>query len=63
VDSEARGKGIGKKLIEKFKKELKNKKITEYFLFAPVFNKKTGKFYETLGSTKGKKYFFFCEKI
>jgi len=63
VKNKFRSKGVGKKLIEKFREELKLKEVKEYFLIAPKFNNKTISFYENLGLKKGKEYVLFCERF
>lgn len=63
VDKNARGEGIGKKLMEGFRKRLKKQNVEGYFLTAPMFNKKTHKFYNKCGLKKGGKYILFYERF
>lgn len=63
VGKDARGKGVGKKLIKEFRKKLKKQNVEESFLIAPLFNKKTHKFYNKCGLKKGGKYIFFMKNF
>lgn len=63
VRKDKRGKGIGKLLMVKMKEELKKRKVKEIYLMAPKFNKKTIKFYESLGMNKGKEFIEFTKKL
>tara|TARA_Y100000310_G_C20464024_1_gene706721 strand:+ start:388 stop:801 length:414 start_codon:yes stop_codon:yes gene_type:complete len=58
-----RGKGIGKKLLDAFRKELKEKGFDHYFLVSPSFNKDTLNFYKKNGLIEGKQYTMFCEDL
>ena len=53
VEKNSRYKGIGKLLFKSVVKELKKKKISNLFLIAPIKEKKTLKFYKTLGLKRG----------
>ena len=53
VEKHSRGKGIGKLLFKSVVKELKKKKVSNLFLIAPIKERKTLKFYETLGLKRG----------
>ncbi|MBI2542704.1 MAG: GNAT family N-acetyltransferase [Candidatus Aenigmarchaeota archaeon] len=63
VRKEARGKEIGRRLINKFKEELRKQSVKMYFLIAPSFNKSTHSFYRKLGLKEGDEYILFCEKL
>jgi ribosomal protein S18 acetylase RimI-like enzyme len=62
VDKEHRNKGIGKKLIDRFKKRCDKKKLNYLVLYAPEFNKKTHKFYKSNNFIQGKKLIQFIEE-
>jgi len=63
VDKNARGEGIGKKLMEEFRSRLKKQNVEEYFLTTPLFNKKTHLFYKKCGLKKAGKYILFYERF
>ena len=61
VDKKARDKGIGRKLVETFRRRCKQKKLTYTLIYAPSFNKKTIDFYKKCGFKKGKEHVNFAE--
>ncbi len=63
VNKNFRRRGIGQKLIGRFKDELKKQKVEEYFLVVPLFNEKTLSFYKKLGLNEGEEYKLFHEKF
>ncbi len=63
IKKEMRGKGIGKKLFKGFRKSCKQKGVKDIYLMAPRFNKKTIKFYESIGMKKGNEFVEFSEKL
>jgi len=63
VKKEKRGYGIGTALFQQLRKECKKRKMDFIYLTAPLWNKKTIKFYEQLGLKKGKGLIDFYEKI
>lgn len=64
TNKQHRGKGVGTKLIQEFRKELKTQGVKSYFLFAPTNNIKTIEFYKKNGLiTNKKRYAAFCETI
>ena len=63
VRMDYRGKGIGKKLFNKFRDVLKAKGIEHIYLMAPKFNKNTIKFYKSIGLKEGKEFIEFSKDI
>ncbi len=63
IKKEMRGRGLGKKLFNEFRKQCKKKKIKSVYLMAPKFNKNTVKFYESIGMKKGKDFIEFTEDL
>ena len=61
VDKKVRDKGIGRQLVEKFRKRCKQKKLTYTLIYAPSFNKKTIDFYTKCGFKKGKEHVHVAE--
>ena len=61
VDKKFRGKGIGKKLVEAFRKRCDKKKLNYMWLNAPKSNKKTLEFYRKCGFKEGKEHILFAE--
>lgn len=61
VDNNFRGKGIGKKLVEAFRKKGDEKGLKYLLLYAPKFNKKTLEFYKKCGFKEGKEHIQFLE--
>jgi ribosomal protein S18 acetylase RimI-like enzyme len=61
VDERERGKGIGKKLVARFRERCMEKKIEAIFFYAPAFNKSTIAFYEKQGFKKGHEHIAFLE--
>lgn len=63
VHKDARGKNLGKRLLDEFRKELKKKGLKDYFLIAPNSNEKTLNFYRKNGLKEGKRYTLFMESL
>ncbi len=63
VRQDKRGQGIGKSFIQQVELMLKKKKIKNIFLIAPVFNKKTIRFYESIGMKRELEAIAFSKKI
>ena len=61
VNSTLRGKGIGKKLVEAFRKKCDEKGLKYILLYAPKFNKNTLEFYKKCGFKEGKGHIQFLE--
>jgi ribosomal-protein-alanine N-acetyltransferase len=61
VDSQVRGKGIGRKLIDAFLKRCSEKELKYVFGFAPKFNKRTIEFYRKCGFKEGKEHIQFAD--
>ena len=61
VSEEMRGKGVGKMLVEAFRKRCDEKGLTFLFLFAPKWNENTLAFYNSCGFTKGREFVHFAE--
>jgi len=61
VNSKLRGKGIGKKLVETFRKKCDEKGLKYILLYAPKFNKNTLEFYKKCGFKEGKEHIQFLE--
>ena len=61
VDSNMRGRGIGKMLVEAFREKCDNLGIGYIYLFAPKNNKKTINFYKNVGLMEGKEHIEFSE--
>jgi len=61
ISSKVRGKGIGKKLIQTFRKKCDEKGLKYILLYAPKFNKNTLEFYKKCGFKQGKEYIQFLE--
>ena len=63
VRDESRNKGIGKKLMDAYLQECRNRNIKRISLFAPTYNKRTHKFYENSGFDREKEYVLFSKKL
>ncbi len=55
VNNNIRGKGVGSKLLNKFREEISKLGATSYFLFSPDESKQTHQFYLKNGLKGGKK--------
>ena len=62
VDPNFRGKGVGKKLVESFRKKCDEKGLKFLLLYAPKFNKNTLEFYKKCGFKEGKEHIQFLEE-
>ena len=61
VDNKHRGRGIGEKLIEAFRKKSSEHGLSYIWLNAPRSNKKTLEFYRKCGFKEGKEQIAFAE--
>lgn len=61
VDTSLRGKGIGKKLVETFRKKCYEKGLKFIVFYAPKFNENTIEFYKKQGFNEGKLHVQFTE--
>jgi ribosomal protein S18 acetylase RimI-like enzyme len=61
VDSNFRGKGVGRKLVEVFRKKCDEKGLKYLLIYAPKFNSKTVEFYKKCGFKEGKEHIQFLE--
>ena len=62
VSEKHRGEGIGKGLVETFRKKCDEKGLKYILLYAPKFNKSTLEFYRKCGFNEGKEHIQFFEK-
>jgi len=62
VNSNLRGRGIGKKLVEAFREKCDEKKLSYLLLYAPKFNENTLEFYRRCGFKEGKEHIQFLEE-
>lgn len=63
IDKKARNKGLGSMLLKEFEERIKKRGTTWILLYGPTQNKKTLKFYETHGYTKGGTYHEFLKEL
>lgn len=63
VRPEYRNYGIGKRLMDKFLEECKNRNMERVSLFAPASNRRTHKFYGNAGFTEEKEYILFSKNL
>lgn len=61
VDTNLRGKGIGKLLVEAFRKRCDEKGLKFIVFYAPKFNENTIEFYKKQGFNEGKLHVQFTE--
>ncbi len=61
VKSNLRGKGIGRELVEAFRRKCDEKGLNFILLYAPTFNKRTLDFYRRCGFKEGKEHLQFLE--
>lgn len=63
VDKNYRGKKVGKTLMNEFVKISRKMKLKDIYLLAPKWNKKTLKFYKSLGFLEMKNYSYFTKEL
>ena len=61
VHKDRRGQGIGKMLVDAFRKECDERGLTFILLYAPQFNENTLEFYRKAGFSEGKAHVQFIE--